>query len=333
MRFAMPTLVLCFAPLACAIAQGPLQPPGAPAPTMRTLQQVEPRTPISSLPFTISAPGSYYLTGNLTGVSGQPGITVSSDNVTIDLNGFALIGVAGAEDGIRSGQARTNIAIHNGTIRNWKSGILFPSMANGHFEKLRVSNNSQSGIFTGSGSGSGSVKDCVLEANTGTGLLGSGLTVRGCVARLNGLTGILAVAGSTVTDCVATLNGDGISVSYSTVTGCVASANKGHGIEAGENCLILNNTASDNDTPVNTFGGSGVRVSGKGNRIEGNNSTNNDYGIRVVSTGNIIIKNTCRGSNPYSIADGNSVGQILDVENANANNVINTSNAWANFSY
>jgi len=45
---------------------------------MKTLQHVEPRTPISSLPFRVTNSGSYYLTGNLTntGVSGY-GIRIS----------------------------------------------------------------------------------------------------------------------------------------------------------------------------------------------------------------------------------------------------------------
>ena len=46
-------------------AQGSLTPPGAPAETMKTLEQVEPRTPVSSLPFTITQSGSYYLTTTL----------------------------------------------------------------------------------------------------------------------------------------------------------------------------------------------------------------------------------------------------------------------------
>ena len=81
------------------LAQGPLAPPaGAPAAGMRTLEQIEPRTPIPKSPvvpiagphFTITQPGSYYLTGNVEVASGD-GIVISSGNVTLDLNGFALI--------------------------------------------------------------------------------------------------------------------------------------------------------------------------------------------------------------------------------------------------
>jgi hypothetical protein len=42
-----------------AFGQGPLTPPGPPALTMKTLQQIEPRTPISSVPVTITTSGSY----------------------------------------------------------------------------------------------------------------------------------------------------------------------------------------------------------------------------------------------------------------------------------
>ena len=52
--------------------------------------QDEVRTPISSLPYTISQPGSYYLTGNLDGSSG--GIDIIVDNVTLDLMGFTIDG-------------------------------------------------------------------------------------------------------------------------------------------------------------------------------------------------------------------------------------------------
>src|SRR4051812_21725528 len=82
-------------PLSTAFAQGSLAPAGAPAPLMKTLDQLEPRTPISSVPYTITNAGSYYLTTNLTATAGNNGIIVSADHVTIDLNGFMLSGAGG----------------------------------------------------------------------------------------------------------------------------------------------------------------------------------------------------------------------------------------------
>jgi hypothetical protein len=47
--------------LSTAIAQGSLTPPGAPAPTMKTLAEIEPRTPIFSLPYTVTNAGSPWM--------------------------------------------------------------------------------------------------------------------------------------------------------------------------------------------------------------------------------------------------------------------------------
>src|SRR5207302_11387882 len=78
--------------------QGLLTPPGAPAPTMKTLDQIEARTPISTAPFTIIASGSYYLTKNLSVASGNA-ININFNGVTLDLNGFTISSTAASATG------------------------------------------------------------------------------------------------------------------------------------------------------------------------------------------------------------------------------------------
>jgi len=72
-----------------ALAQGSLTPPGAPAPTMKSLAQVGPRPPISSAPFTLAQPGSYYLMANLNVTAGNAN-AINSNNVSLDLGGFTI---------------------------------------------------------------------------------------------------------------------------------------------------------------------------------------------------------------------------------------------------
>lgn len=78
-------------------------------------------TKISSLPYPINNPGFYFLTGDLT--STGSGITVNTDNVTIDLMGFSLVGNGTA--GVRGIEisGRSNVEIRNGTVRNFGGGI------------------------------------------------------------------------------------------------------------------------------------------------------------------------------------------------------------------
>jgi hypothetical protein len=132
-----------------AFPQGSLTPPvGAPAPTMKSLDQIEARTPISSAPFFINSSGSYYLTKNLSVSSGNA-IAINSGGVTLDLNGFTLSSTAASP----SGSAGIVIA----------SGLRDITILNGH---IRGSVTQSGGFYSGSGFGYGIGFNGSAPANT-----------------------------------------------------------------------------------------------------------------------------------------------------------------------
>ena len=122
------TIALAAAMLVAALAAmpalaGDLNPPAGPvAPTMKPLTDVEPRIAVNATntpgnttnQFIITQPGSYYLTGNIAGVSGKSGILVASNGVTLDLMGFTMVGVSGPVDGITMTGFFENVVIRNG---------------------------------------------------------------------------------------------------------------------------------------------------------------------------------------------------------------------------
>ena len=93
-------------------------------------------TEITSLPLTITVPGRYYFTQNLsTDGSSFAAIELLADDVTIDLNGFVLTGASADptsnfEGGIwvRTGD---NARILNGTVRNFGGSGIYRSSATG----------------------------------------------------------------------------------------------------------------------------------------------------------------------------------------------------------
>ena len=103
-RISSPVLVAATLGGVIWVSAGDLNPPAGPVtPTMKTLTEVEPRIAINAVntpgdafsTFKITQPGSYYLTGNVTGAAGTSGIRVASGQVTLDLNGFTLEGAGG----------------------------------------------------------------------------------------------------------------------------------------------------------------------------------------------------------------------------------------------
>ncbi len=382
------------------LSAGPLNPPGGPVTsTTKSLGEVEPRVAVSqsntpgnatSL-YRITQPGSYYLTGNITGISGKHGIEIVASGVNLDLNGFELAGVASPNicDGVRTGvNGLSNIAVVNGTIRNWGNGIRldnFP-VQGCRIEDIRASNTvfnvgagisaiisrvstlgGEYGIYAQDGStisdcsarnaseigiatlSSGNVTRCsahscqfgitvgnastVAHCSANSNVLqgiytGFGCTISNCSAYSNDLEGILTGPACIIQSCTAALNGThGIQTSDGCITTncsaavneesgivvatgcsvieCNTRANEFNGIQCIDKCVIRGNTASDEGL---FLGGAGISVNGSANRIEGNNSAGSFCGIEVTATGNIIIKNTCRGNSiNWDVIAGNVI--------------------------
>ena len=165
---------------------------------------------ISQIPVTIDVPAKVTLAGTLTGVSAQSGITISSDNVSVDLGGHALIGVAGSLDGILVSGARTNVSVRNGIVRNWGGDGIDASAAGsgGVFSDLELNSNGGAGLHTASRQ---LISKISSYSNTGDGINASGANkISGCLASLNGGWGIISAGvDSTIESCLINQNTTG----------------------------------------------------------------------------------------------------------------------------
>jgi parallel beta-helix repeat protein len=277
-------------------AQGSLTPPGAPGPTMLTLSQVEPRTPVDAVHtpgggafnFIIGNSGSYYLTTNIAGGSGRAGIEINANDVTLDLNGFSMTGSPGSLTAILVNSGCTNVVVRRGTIIGWGNGILVFAN-NAVVENLQIS----TGGFCAGLSGYGDeAKNCIFANGTDAGIQiqGTNAVVADCLVQ-NNFYGIQVVAGSA-------------------------------------DVLVLNNNCSGNTGP-------GIFSEGSGCRIEANHIIGSgNVGIQTFTpvTNNIIVRNSVvgEGANDFSINGPTILGPIIT---NTVSGIITNSNPWANFAF
>ena len=336
---------------AALLIAGPLDPPSGPvAPTYKTLAEVEPRIAINATNtpgdddsvFRIAASGSYYLTGNIIALfnAGDHGIEIAASNVTIDLGGFRITGGPSTLDGIYiPDSGLTNITVRNGTVTGWGgAGVNARYATGGSISGVHASGNGAIGIYSGSGF---VVRECTATDNE-TGIAANrNSTVEGCSASANLGAGITVGFNCSVIDCTASSNAAGgiFAQNYSKIAGCTTSQNGGWGIEVLAGCAVTDSLASSNGSGgirvdraclvrgnncdrngTGTDPGPNILIRVDDNRVEGNNCTNADWGLRVEGAGNIIIRNTCSGNTTnWSIVANNAVAPIVSAsKNPNA---------------
>jgi len=209
-----------------SFGQGTLTPPaGTPAPTMKTLDEIdqsvsnvtatvkiaEPRTPLidgspgvtvfSSGTIQITQSGSYYLTENLT-VSSSSGIQISASGVTLDLNGFTIRSTSATASSSGIWIRGSNVSIFNGHI---VSGTVYNSGASGD---QYTGSGFQNGIYTASSEYSSirihdvSVSGCDMK---GIYIESFDSVVESCTVETVGTRGIRA---GIVNNCSATICGE-----------------------------------------------------------------------------------------------------------------------------
>ena len=344
-RTIAPIALAMFAGLAVA---GPINPPAGPVTsTMKTLSEVEPRIAINATNtpgdadatpsvFKITQPGTYYLTGNFTVPAGRIGIEIAANNVTIDMNGATMTGATGSLHGVMlAASIYSNTTIRNGNIEKMGGDGINLRTNTGTPRNTTLENiNVTFCVGDGVDMYSGIVRDCNFAKNTGRGLLadapdfdtivdrctagdntGGGIHVyRGSIlnsaASYNSGTSLFVLRGL-IKDCTVRDGQDGVSVQNGSVIGCHIHNCSGDSIEAYIGSSVIGNSISA------TTVGTGINAivlpsNATGVRVEGNNISNMDRGVRAFSAGNLIIGNTFSQVNTAMfVAAGNRVGTLL----------------------
>lgn len=235
-----------------AASCGDLGPPaGAVAPTMKALDEVEPRIPINNANtpgdadtvYIIDSPGSYYLTKRLVGPDGYDGIEVTAPGVTIDLNGFDMLGLAGSGTGVLFGSNARGGVVRNGNIQLWDGVGVLMNGVGGVVERVRVQGVTNGIVLTG-----GTISGCTAIGCAGHGLWGvADATIIDSVAIGCGGHGIVFGSNVVISRCVSSGNSmRGFYGGTGTLTDCSARDNQWNGYEVEDGCVVRGCTSQGN---------------------------------------------------------------------------------------
>lgn len=295
----------------CAWASaGPLTPPAGPiTPTSKSLAEVEPRVAVNDINtsgvgttsvYRITAPGSYYLTGNVAAIGGKNAIGIYANNVTLDLNGFTVEGLAGNTGAViliagdasnPSGDPRGNVTIRNGTVRGGGGSGVFAQVGVAGVRLIGITSRNHANVGIAL-DGRAELQNCAAYDNGTHGfVLGNDAIVTDCIARGNGGDEFRGGSACVFSNCVADNaggSGTGFNVGVAAAfTNCSA---LGSALDAGFDCdgggAFTNCTARGN-------GGSGFTGSGDGNVLTGcTSSENGAHGYSFTSSTTIA---NCNG--------------------------------------
>jgi hypothetical protein len=185
-------------------------------------------------PVTISVSGSYRLSSNLTVPDANTdAIDITASHVTIDLNGFSIIGPTvcsgspiicsptGNGIGINGNDILTDTTVLNGDIHGMGFVGIILGLLGGRVENVHVSSNGVHGIQVSEGS---KVSSCIATANGQRGISAdSGSVISGNTAYANGGSGIVAHCPDLVEGNSAQLNAGGNITTFG--SGCVLANN------------------------------------------------------------------------------------------------------------
>ena len=219
-------------------------------------------------PYKITKSGSYKLTSNLVVPAGKDGIDVTAPDVTIDMNGFSIIGpvvctgevdipavcpAASGGVGIKSGgetePGSPDVKVMNGSVSGMGAQGIFLIGDGNLVEKVSARSNAGIGMVV-----LGTVLNSSAIGNGATGILAS--SVRDSEAASNTGDGIDldGRGGVAMNDISADNGGVGIRPANGSVMNSTITLNKGAGVLATCPSAMMNNTIVANASSIETDG-------------------------------------------------------------------------------